>query len=119
MGEIAYQMLESNRDEGYRIYMWEGLGNGDTGTPLHLGGWADRSVQVVGTFGSGGKCVMEGSLMLASPTFATLEDAGNVALEVTAAKIDHIQPLTVWIRPNITAGDGTTDLDVYIMVRRN
>lgn len=111
-------MLENNRDQKYRLYLWENLVNGDTGQPLEFGGWADRSVQVVGTFGSGGKCVIQGSLMLASPTYATLTDAGSVDLEITAASIEQILPMAIWLRPSITAGDGTTDLDVYIMVRK-
>ena len=118
MAEKPIQMLEDNRDQGYRVYLWENLTNGDTGAPLHLGGWADRSVQVVGTFGSGGTCVIQGSLMLASPTFATLDEPDSTALSWTSADIAQILEMTVWVRPNVTAGDGTTDLDVYIMVRK-
>ena len=44
------------------IATWPAMQNGDDGQPIELANFADRSVQVFGTFGSGGNARIEGSL---------------------------------------------------------
>jgi len=102
---------------GTKVIQWTGLLNGDTGEPYEFSGrYADKSVQVSGTFGTGGKCVVEGSNFVSSPVWATLNDAQGSALEIIAAKIKQVLENTNQIRPNITAGDGTTSLTVTMCI---
>lgn len=100
---------------------WTGLLNGDTGAPVEMGDWADRTAQVYGTFGTGGSVNMEGSNDKASetPTYAILSDPQGNAFTKTAAAIEALEESPLIIRPNVTAGDGTTTLTVKMVCRRN
>lgn len=96
---------------------WPTLANGDDGTPEEFPSYSDRSVQVVGTFGAGGNCRIEGSLD--GVNWSTLNDPQGNPLDITSTKIESIMELVYWIRPRITAGDGTTSLTVTMIMRRN
>lgn len=97
------------------------LANGDTGTPTECGDWADRTVQVTGTFGAGGSVQLEGSNYLTSetPLWAVLTDPQGNTVVKTAAALEVFEESPLLIRPNCTAGDGTTALIVRIVARRN
>ena len=103
---------------------WLALANGDTGgggvtgTLTELGNYSDRTVQVTGTFGAGGSVSIQGSND-GGTTWATLTDPQGVALTFTAAGLRQILELPFQIRPNVTAGDGTTSLNVYMMMRKD
>ena len=109
-------------------WIWTGLLNGDDGAPL--GGataganyhrdhavYGDRSVQITGTLGAGGTIVIEGSND-GGVTWATLNDAFGNALTLTALGIKQITECVGQIRPRVTAGDGTTNLNVYLWMRK-
>jgi hypothetical protein len=95
---------------------WTPLANGDSGSAVDLNDYRDRSVQVLGTFGTGGSVTLQGSND-GGTTWATLTDQGGNNLTFTAAGIKHVQQLTEYIRPTVTAGDGTTALTVYVFFR--
>lgn len=97
--------------------VWTGLLNGDDGSPVELPGYADRSIQVVGTLGAGGNVRVQGADD-AVPTYATLSDPQGNALDINAAGIKAISEVSKLTRPLITAGDGTTDLTVTMVARR-
>lgn len=98
------------------------LANGDSGAPFDGASFADRTIQVTGTFGVGGNARIEGSLKeTAAPVdadYGTLTDPQGNALDITAAKLEAVSEMTRLIRPRITAGDGTTALVVYLLARR-
>lgn len=100
---------------------WTGLLNGDSGAPVEMGDWADRTVQIYGTFGAGGSINMEGSCDKATetPTYSILTDPQGNAVTKTAAAIEVFEESPLIIRPNVTAGDGTTSLTVKLVCRRN
>lgn len=104
--------------ESYLRTQWTGLLNGDDGSPFPNVSLADRSVQVKGTFGAGGTVVIEGSND-GGTTYNTLVDQGGTALSFTAAGIKQIRDLPGLIRPRVTAGDGTTSLEVNLISRSN
>lgn len=91
---------------------WNSLANGDTGSPESPGRLSDRSVQVRGTFGAGGSCTIQGSND--NVIWATLRDPGGVALTFTSADLKEILENTLYVRPNVTAGDGTTSIIVIL-----
>lgn len=107
--------ITTHRDSAH-VATWASLANGDSGEPLEMPGSSDRSAQVTGTFGAGGNCRIEGSND--GTNYAVLTDSSGDALDITAARIAIVMELTRFIRPRITAGDGTTSLTVSLMVKR-
>lgn len=101
--------------------VWTGLLNGDTGAPVEMGDWADRTVQITGTFGVGGSVNLEGSCdkTTETPTYFILTDPQGTAITKTAAAGEVFEESPLLIRPNVTAGDGTTSLTVKLVGRRN
>lgn len=99
-----------------RFVSWTPLANGDTGTPYAMPGFADRSVQVGGTFGVGGTVVIEGTLD--GTNYIVLTDPQGNAISKTAAAIETISEIVKFIRPRVSAGDGTTAITVTLMARR-
>ena len=87
--------------------VWTGILNGDTGDSAG-GPYSTFSAQVTGTFGAGGSIRLDGSndgvnWFALSPTALT---AAGIFGALGAA--EHPR----FIRPNCTAGDGTTNLTV-------
>ena len=99
------------------VCTWTPLANGDDGTPFENPGSSDRSVQITGTFGVGGTISLQGSND--GTNWAILTDPQGNALTFTAAKIEAVSELTRYIRPLVSAGDGTTSLTVSLLVSGN
>lgn len=97
------------------VATWPALQNGDDGSPIELANFADRSVQVVGTFGVGGNVRIEGSIN--GTDYAPLTDPQGNNLDITSAKIEAISEVVRWIRPRVTSGDGTTSLTVTMLLK--
>jgi hypothetical protein len=97
------------------LHEWASLANGEAGDAVSFPGAADRTVQVSGTFGAGGTVVIEGSND--NSVWTTLTDLGDNDLSFTAAAIEVIAEAPLYVRANVTAGDGTTDLKVNILAR--
>jgi hypothetical protein len=94
---------------------WTPLLNGDSGAPYAMTGFADRSVQIGGTFGTGGTVLIEGSND--GTNYATLADPQGVALSKTSAALVEISQIVKFIRPRVSAGDGTTSITVTLLAR--
>jgi hypothetical protein len=92
--------------------VWAGIGNGSQGAPptdvKRIGAWRQASFQVAGTFGMAGSVSLEGSND--GTTWVALSPAALTAAGFFAALgiMEHPR----FIRPNVTAGDGTTSLTV-------
>jgi hypothetical protein len=97
------------------IVSWGPMAANDTGQPLDLVGFADRSIQVEGTFG-GGTLELQGSNDLVN--FRVLHDPYSNPLDYLSARIDHLTEIPVLMRPAVLAGDGTTALFVTMYIRR-
>lgn len=99
---------------GYSL-QWAAAANGDTGAPQLLPGYADKSIQVTGTFGSGGSCTLEGSND--GVNYFALTDPTGTTIAITSAGGKAITESTMYIRPHVTAGDGTTALVATVFCR--
>ena len=101
------------------IWKFEGLTKttDDTTEPSPWAEWADRSVQFLGTFGAGGTIVWEGSND-GGTTYFTLRDPFGNTISETGAGGEAVSEITGLARARVTAGDVTTDLDVYVLCRR-
>ena len=88
----------------------------DVGAPLRLACYGDKTFQVFGTLGVGGSVVIEGS----NDTFnwAPLSNRQGTAMAFTAGGFNTSQDKPVYVRPRITAGDGTTSLTIVCAAHR-
>lgn len=99
-----------------KLVEWTGLLNGDDGSAAQWCDYADRCIQVSGTFGTGGSVTVEGSNN--GTVWAAMADPQGNTLTFTSAKIEQALELPRYVRPRVTAGDGTTNLTVSILMRR-
>ena len=100
-----------------KLWTWAHLVTGTPdGSPMQWAEFADRSVFISGTFGTG-TCKIEGSND--GVTWQTIHDTSNTAISTTANTIRQALEVTKFVRPNVTGADGTTDLTVSMCVRRN
>lgn len=97
------------------LFTWSQLLNGDDGEPVELAQYADRSIQVAGTFGAGGQVQIMGSLD--GVNYVPLNDPQGNPLTITAAKIEAVSELVRWLKPQVT-GDGDTDITVTALLKR-
>jgi hypothetical protein len=108
--------IKTYGDRGH-VLSWTGLLNGDDGAPVEMPGSADRSVQFLGTFGVGGTIVLEGSND--GVNYVVLTDPQGNVISKAAAAIEGVLELTRWVRPRVSAGDGTTTLEAHLLVKRD
>jgi hypothetical protein len=100
------------------LVVWSGLLNGDDGTPLNGYGIVDGSVQVQGTFGTGGSVQMEASND-GTNWHLVADPQGNDIVKTEADLETTLDVVVRHLRPRVTAGDGTTNLVVsFFGVRR-
>lgn len=93
-----------------------GTSTGDVGSALNMADFPDRSVQVLGPFGSGGSVTIQGSNDDGT-TWATLRDPQGNNLTFTSAGLKAILELPQYIRPAVTAGDAATAIEVFVHMR--
>lgn len=97
---------------------WTGLTftSTDTGEPFSYPDYPDMTVTFEGTFGTGGSITLQGSND--GTNWYALTDAQGNAITKTAAGMEVIEEHPLYIRPSVTAGDGSTSLQCRIMARR-
>jgi len=117
MSTINGAVQDINNDKSVMRIVWADLAQNDDGAKVKMSEYADRSVQVFGTFGAGGTVRIEGSND-GGTTWAVLSDPQGNALDVTTAKIEAVTEIVQMLRPRVTAGDGTTSLTVALIARR-
>ncbi len=98
-------------------FTWIGLANGDDGEPISIPGASDMTVQVFGTFGASGTIILEGTCRETATTFFQLRDGGDNVISFGSADGEMVAPIAVFIRPRVTAGDGTTNLTMILLAR--
>lgn len=98
------------------LFTWTGLDSDDSGTPITIVDYTDQTMTVRGTFGAGGSVTIQGSND--GSNWFTLTDPQGNALTKTAAGIEMVVEAPRYVRPIVTAGDGTTSLTVELLCRR-
>lgn len=116
----------SSGDLDVYLVQWIGVANGDTCLPYAGPGWADRNVHVIGTLGAGFHCKFDGSnfgdssvvpaVAPTAPQYSPLTFGGS-AIDMTAVGFSGFDIVPQWTRPVVT-GDGTTLVDISLVVRR-
>lgn len=125
MATVTAELVKKPDSFGDFVHVWKWAALTTTnnyGSPIKMPGSADRSVQMVGTLGSGGAVTIYGS-NLPSPDlsddddWSILTDPQGNNLALSALKIEAILELPLWIRPKVTGGNGSTSLDIYLLMR--
>lgn len=99
-----------------QAWQWSAVPNGNQGAAVPLASFTDRSVQVTGVQGVGGSMQLEGSndnvnwFILRDPLGSNL-----VFTTIGTSNLKQILEYTRFIRPNVTAGDGTTAYTVIVI----
>lgn len=88
----------------------------DVGRAEEAGHLSDKTVQMIGTLGTAGAITVKGSLDDGT-TWATLNDPQGDPLVLTALGMYAVQENVTQIRPEVTAGDGATDLSLILLAR--
>jgi hypothetical protein len=106
--------------KGVHRTSWAGLTftTTDTGAPTKYHRLADKNVTVHGTFGAAGSVTLEGSNDQTDPptNWFQLQDVAGNAIALTAANpTEQVLQNTLWYRPRVTAGDGTTNLSCQLV----
>lgn len=110
MAEIAPTFTDG---EARTVLASWSLGAGDSGVPVRYAGAADRTVQIVGTFG-GATVDIQGSLD--GTNWSSVTDAQGNAITATSATLEAVTELVRFIRPVVTGGTGTA-VTVTILMR--
>lgn len=115
MTDIIPSLLSAVGDVAKNIQQWTGLTTANPqGAAISLAEFADRSVQVEGTFAAA-TVVMEGTID--GTNYRTLKDHLGNNLSFTTADIRSIDQIVTLVRPHLTGGDGTTLINVSIFMR--
>jgi hypothetical protein len=103
---------------GTQVYTYTSaaMANGDTSAPIQCPDFADKTVTFTGTFGAGGSVTLQGSND--GTNYFTLKDPSSTAITKTSAGISAVLEHPLYVRAQVTAGDGTTALVMIIMARR-
>ena len=114
MATIA-AVLNGPSNDGIIEVVWETLTTTNRpGQGVQLARAPDKTVQIFGTFGTNASIAIEGSND-EGVTWFLCHDITNTVIALTAASGALIVENPKMIRPVLTNGDGSTDIDVYIV----
>lgn len=117
MTEVAATQTDPNGD--YVIVTWTGLTTSDTGAPVKLARFSDKTVHVKSGggagFGSGATVVIQGSND--GVTWVTLNDVFENPISIGSEAIAAIAENPFYIRPSVSGGT-SPDLDIIICAKR-
>lgn len=115
--------VESFKDDCH-VITWSSMAVNDHGEAIKMPGSSDKSVQILGTLSVGGTAQIQGSNVVspsetfASTDFVVLTDPQGNDLNINSLKVEMVTENTLFIRPKITGGDGSTSITVSLLVRR-
>ena len=104
-----------NGDQTMSVVTWTGITSTSTCEAVKLAHWADRSVQLEGSFSSG-TITITGSN--SGNAYATLHDMFSNSLEFTAAGLSQICEVTGYVKPAISGGGAGTSITITMLCRR-
>lgn len=110
---------QASRNGAVKWAQWTGLLNGDTGAPVSAAEWSGKTFHAFGTFGAGGTVIIEGSNDIDAPTnWAPVSNWQGTNLSATGAALLTARDMPMWVRPRVSAGDGTTSLTVTMVAHK-
>lgn len=106
---VSIQLPAIGGNIGLAEHVWTPLGVGDKGDKVGCARYADRSISASGTFG-GATVTMQGTNTLdpAEADWVPIRDGIGDPITFTSNGLLEVLPLSLWIRPVITGGSGTS-----------
>lgn len=106
------------RDNGIVVAEWSGLGQGDDGAPIQMPNTeAHKCFQAFGNFSGTPTVNLEGSNADSGEFSNVSDDPGNSDIAATDNSLFFFTGKPLRLRPNVTSGDGSTDLTVRIVAK--
>jgi hypothetical protein len=105
--------------QNHRVRTWTPLTTTNSdGDPISYAsnGMGGVTFQVNGTFGSGGTVLVEGSNN--GINWYTLSDQANSPVSFSAAGLKTVRDQPLFMRPRVSAGDGTTSITVVAALQK-
>jgi hypothetical protein len=100
------------------IIEWAAISGGDGGSWQLLGHYNDKCVHVYGTFSGGATITLQGSNQDSTPSSGfSLTDPTQTIISFIAEGGRQVLENPLYIRPVLTAGDGSTALTVRLVCR--
>ena len=121
---MAVRASTQNRDidarGGVVLFTWTGLTNAtsDTGAPVMAAEFSEKTWQAFGTFGAGGAVTLEGSNDGTNWGNISTRQGTTPCTLTSTTQINTSQDRPLWVRPRVSAGDGTTSLTVTVACHR-
>lgn len=102
--------------QGVTLITWEQINNNDTGIGQLVAGTEPlaASFQAVGTFNSA-TVVLQGSND--NTNWATVKDFTGADISLTATGLVELSTTSLYLRPSISGGGGSQDIDCFLVLR--
>ena len=114
MATVGYTV--ENLIGGVKVVTWTPFTSANLdGAPFVCGQWADKCVQVYGTFDSA-TVTMQGTNDTTGGTYATLNDPQGNALTFTVAKIEQVLENSYQVRPLVSGAGASASVTVKMLV---
>lgn len=118
ISNVTTEIINTKQDGITMHSIWETLTTTNRpGDALVRPNFKDVCIQVKGTFGASASIAIEGTNDTAagSEVWAKLDDTTGTVIALTAASIIQLVDTPYKIRPVLSNGDGSTDIDVTIV----
>jgi hypothetical protein len=113
MATRALQFVSGDRHA--RIYKWEGLLQNDDGAALQVDEFHHITIHGFGSFSGGAGLNILGSNSGTNFAVTKKHDVGSMIL--TADSVETLLTEPRFIKPSITSGNGSTDIDCWVILR--
>lgn len=104
-----------NGDRSVMLFTWTLTTADHTGDPVAWADWADRSVQMTGTWG-GATAVLEGANVA---TYLSITDPQGNAISKTADALEACTEVTRYVRPRLSVVGAGATVVVTLLARRS
>lgn len=104
-------------DSDVAIWLWEAITTTNTvGTGVKVSEYKELTMQAIGNFSGSATISLQGSID--GTNYATLPEYDGTAATLAAAGITGSPASPLYVRPAIASGDGSADIDVYLVARK-
>jgi len=113
MATRSLQLVSADRHA--RIYKWEGLLMGDDGAPLQIDEFNFATIHGFGAFDGSANLNILGSNSGTNFAVTKKHDVGSMIL--TADSVEKMLTEPRFIKPSITSGNATTNINCWVILR--